>query len=201
MTEIERRNAGLLYNVYETGDPSWHEARQLLPKINACGLPEEARPMLESLLGRYPKSSSITLPFYCDLGHGIELGEHVGINMDCLFLDEARIILKDRVKIGPRCSFYTPIHPMDPEIRATGLEKAAPITIEEDVWLCGSVTVNGGVTIGKGSVIGSGSVVVHDIEPGVFAAGNPCRVIRKIGEADRALCQAEYDAYRKAMGR
>ena len=115
--------------------------------------------------------------------------------MDCMILDEARVIFKDRCAIGPRCCFYTAIHPMDAKVRATGLEICKPIVIEEDVWMGGSCVVNGGVTIHAGSVIGSGSVVTHDIPPRVFAAGNPCRVIREIGEEEQKYWQDQYEEY------
>ena len=84
----------------------------------------------------------------------------------------------DRVMVGPNCAFYTPIHPMDAARRATGTERAEPITVGSDVWFGGNVTVLPGVTIGDGAVIGAGSVVTRDVPAGMFAAGNPCRPIR-----------------------
>lgn len=185
MDERTRRELGKLYCVYDVPGNEWIKARSLLQKINSTYVPDEARAYFDELLGAFPKSSHITPPFYCDLGTRIFLGQSVHINMDCLFLDEGKITIGDRVLIGPRCSFYTPIHPMDPQVRATGLETCKPIHIENDVWLGGSVTVNGGVTIGEGSVIGSGSVVVRDIPDYVFACGNPCRVVRPIDQQDQ----------------
>lgn len=195
MNNLDRRENGLLYNVYETGDPSWQNARALVSAVNSYTYPEEARRALEQLLGAYPKSAHVVPPIYCDLGTRVFLGEDSFVNMDCLFLDEGRIVIKDRVLIGPRCSFYTALHPMDPQIRATALECAKGITIEEDVWIAGSCVINAGVTIGKGSVIGSGSVVCKDIPAGVFAAGNPCRVIRVIDEEEKRQWRACYDDY------
>ena len=72
---------------------------------------------------------------------------------------------------------------------------ARPIAIEDSVWIAGNVIINAGVTIKKGSVIGSGSVVTHDIPEGVFAAGNPCRVIRKIDEKENDIWQRLYKEY------
>ena len=86
----------------------------------------------------------------------------------------------DNVFIAPNCGFYSAGHPLDAPTRNSGLEFAKPITVEDDVWIGGSVTVLPGVTIGKGSVIGAGSVVTHDIPAGVVAVGNPCRPIKKI---------------------
>ena len=189
------RSSGKLYDYRKVEDNAWINLRALLPQINSTPSPEQSRKLLEQVIGVFPESSTINTPFYADLGCHIHLGENVSINLDCLFLDEALITIKDGAKIGPRCSFYTAIHPLDPVIRATGLERALPITIEENVWIGGSVVINGGVTIGKGSVIGSGSVVTHDIEPGVFAAANPCRVIRPITKEDCLKDQKEYEDY------
>lgn len=95
---------------------------------------------------------------------------------------------------GPGLALLTPVHPMlagernvrtDPEGRKYNLEYCRPITIGDNVWLGGRVTVNPGVTIGHDTVIGSGSVVTRDIPSGVFAAGNPCRVIRPLSKDDR----------------
>lgn len=97
--------------------------------------------------------------------------------------------------IGPRCSMYTATHPLDAQIRKTGVELALGITIEEDVWIGGSCVINGGVTIHKESVIGSGSVVTRDIPPGVLAAGNPCRVIRTISDEEKEHWKAMYKEY------
>ncbi|WP_394010897.1 DapH/DapD/GlmU-related protein [Anaerococcus cruorum] len=102
--------------------------------------------------------------------------------------------------ICPDCSILTPYHPADAVIRNAGIEFAKPITIENDVWLGGNVTIICGVTIGEGSVVGAGSVVVKDIPKGVIAVGNPCKVIRKIDEKDAILWQEKYDEYLIEMG-
>lgn len=85
------------------------------------------------------------------------------------------------------CGFYTAHHPIDREQRNQGLEYAAPIIVGDDVWFGGNTVVVPGVTIGSNVVIGAGSVVTHDIPDGVVAVGNPCRVIRKITEADKKV--------------
>ena len=96
--------------------------------------------------------------------------------------------------IGPNVTLATPMHPLLPEERNVrqredgsyySLEYAKPITIEKNCWIAAGVTVCGGVTIGEGSVIGAGSIVTKDIPPNSLAAGNPCRVIRELTEADR----------------
>lgn len=97
--------------------------------------------------------------------------------------------------IGPRVSIYTASHPIDLDVRKSGLEYALPVTIENDVWIAGSVTINPGVTIGEGTIIGSGSVVTKSIPPRVIAAGNPCKVIRQITAEDRQYWQDQQADY------
>ena len=104
------------------------------------------------------------------------------VNINAVMLDGGNITIGDHTLIGPNCSFYTSIHPMDYLERRKPQETCKPITIGEDCWLGGNVTVVGGVKIGARSVIGAGSVVVKDIPEDCFAAGNPCRVIRKLNQ-------------------
>ena len=91
----------------------------------------------------------------------------------------------DHVFIGPNCGFYTAGHPLDAVTRNAGLEYARPITVGDNVWFGGNVTVLPGVTIGSGAVVGGGSVVSRDVPPNTVAVGNPCRVVKEIfqGEA------------------
>lgn len=196
--QSSRRDAGLLYDVYGVKDGHWSFARQTMRQIAQAPTEEEAQTLLRVLVPNMSANAHIVLPFYCDLGHRIYIGEHSMINMDGLMLDEGKIVIGNHVLIGPRCSFYTPVHPMDRDIRKTGLEKALPIVIEDHVWIAGSCVINGGVTIHEGSVIGSGSVVVDDIPCGVFAAGNPCRVIRVLDENDRKATRQEYEDWKQA---
>ena len=111
------------------------------------------------------------------------------MNTGCVILDGARVTFGDNVFVAPHCGFYTAGHPLDVERRNRGLEYALPITIGSNVWLGAQVCVLPGVSIGEGSVIGAGSVVTKDIPAQVLAAGNPCRVIREISEADRERYQ------------
>ena len=124
-------------------------------------------------------------PFRCDYGFHIFLGSGFYANYDCIILDVCPVTIGERVLLGPRVGIYTAAHPLDAAVRATGAEYGAPVTIGDDVWVGGNAVICPGVTIGTGSVIGAGSVVTRDIPPGVVAAGNPCRVLRPIGPADR----------------
>lgn len=126
----------------------------------------------------------VITPMYCDYGFNIKVGKHFFANFNLTVLDEAEVTFGDHVFIGPNCSFYTAIHPIDVERRNQLLERSAPIHVGDNVWFGGNVTVLPGVTIGSNTTIGAGSVVTHDIPDGVVAAGNPCRIIRRVGETN-----------------
>ena len=135
------------------------------------------------LLKLIPNAGSglwIQPPFYCDYGSNIKMGEKVFFNFNCVVLDVTWVTIGDRTLFGPNVQIYTATHPMNYMDRASGLELAKPISIGNDVWVGGSAVICPGVTIGDRSVIGAGSVVTKDIPADVFAAGNPCRVIRSI---------------------
>ncbi len=134
------------------------------------------------LFGKAGKALHINPPFLCDYGLNIEVGDNFFANFNLVILDEAKVTFGNHVYIGPNCSFYTAIHPIDPEERNKDIEAAKPITVGDSVWFGGNVTVLPGVTIGSGTTIGAGSVVTKDIPAGVVAVGNPCRVIRKLKE-------------------
>ena len=141
--------------------------------------------IVRRLLGRVGKNCCIESPFHCDYGYNIVAGDNFYMNVGCVILDGARVTFGDNVFVAPHCGFYTAGHPLDHERRNAGLEYALPITIGNNVWIGAQVCVLPGVTIGDDSVIGAGSVVTKDIPAGVLAAGNPCRVIREISEADK----------------
>lgn len=141
---------------------------------------EEREALMRQILGHTGRQFRIEQPFHCDYGFNITIGEAFFSNFNCVILDEAAVSFGDHVFVGPNCSFYTAIHPLDAATRNTGLEYQAPITVGNSVWFGGNVTVLPGVTIGDKCVIGAGSVVTRDIPAGSLAVGNPCRVVRKI---------------------
>jgi acetyltransferase-like isoleucine patch superfamily enzyme len=135
---------------------------------------------LEALLGEMGKDVVIEQPFHCDYGCNLFIGEGSFFNYQCVVLDCAPVRLGKHVLCGPGCSFLTAIHPTEPEARLTNVERAAPITIGDNVWLGGNVTVLPGVTIGAHTVVGAGSVVTRDLPDRVIAVGNPARVIKTL---------------------
>ena len=146
---------------------------------------EEREALLRRVVGSMGRDVNLEPTFRCEFGRNIHLGSHFFANFDCVMLDGAPITIGDNVLLGPKIGLYTANHALDPRERAAGACRARPITIGDDVWLGGNVTVLPGVTIGSGTVIGGGSVVTRSIPPGVIAAGNPARVIRNVTEADR----------------
>lgn len=149
--------------------------------------------LLRSAFAHIGEDSFVMPGLRFDYGYNVSIGNSCFFNFNCVFLDGAPIRFGNRVMAGPGCMFLTPLHPMLAAERyehpADGSrplewERELPVTVEDDVWFGAGVIVNPGVTIGTGSVIGSGSVVTRDVPPNVFAAGNPCRVIRVLNEDD-----------------
>ena len=158
------------------------QAKELCFEYNNLrpSLVEQREKLMRKILGKAGKNFWIEQPFWCDYGYNIEVGDNFYANHGLVILDGAKVTFGNNVFIAPQCGFYTAGHPLDYETRNTGLEYALPITVGDNVWIGGMVTVIPGVTIGSGSVIGAGSVVTRDIPENVVAAGNPCRVLRKI---------------------
>ena len=122
----------------------------------------------------------IESPFYCDYGYNITLGDNFYANHGCIILDVNKVIIGDNVMFAPYVQIYSATHPTDPQVRVSGLELGKPITIGDNVWIGGGAIICPGVTIGDNTTIGAGSVVVKDIPANVVAAGNPCKIIRKL---------------------
>lgn len=146
---------------------------------------EKQRDLLKQIFGSMKENPVITAPFYCDYGFNISVGKNFYTNHNVTILDGAKVTFGDEVFIAPNCVFSTAGHAIDSEQRCEGLEIALPITVGDRVWIGTNVSVLPGVTIGSDTIIGAGSVVNKDIPSGVIAAGNPCKVIRKITEADK----------------
>lgn len=192
MTEKEKAAAGLLY------DANYNDAlraellacKDICCEINALRLSDAPRrtELLCGLLGHLGARTEIWPPFWCDYGYHIHIGEDSFLNQNTMILDGASVHIGNHVFIAPNCAFYTAGHPLDICRRNAGLEYAKPIVVQDHVWIGGNVVVLPGVTIGTGAVIGAGSVVTHDVPAGMLAAGNPCRVIRKLTSADAQDC-------------
>ncbi|MGY5766618.1 sugar O-acetyltransferase [Brachybacterium sp. DNPG3] len=142
--------------------------------------PDGAQEILRPLLGELGEGAHLRAPLRLDYGAHLHIGPGTFVNFGLTALDVVDIRIGAGCQIGPNVQLLTPIHPLEPEPRRAGWEAAEPITIGDNVWLGGGVTVVGGVTIGENSVIGAGSVVTRDVPAGVVAVGNPARVIRSL---------------------
>ena len=141
---------------------------------------ERRREVIRSLFGAVGSNFDIKQPFFCDYGSNIYAGDNLFINYDCVVLDCNNVRFGSNVMLGPKVQIYTAHHPLEPEVRRTLVEMASPVQIGDDVWIGGGAIVCPGVNVGAGSTIGAGSVVTRSIPERVFAAGNPCRVIRAL---------------------
>ncbi len=162
-------------------------AQNLIREYNQTTGEQEAQRagILSSLFQKVGQGVHIEAPFRCDYGSHIIIGDNFYANYDCIMLDTADIKIGNNVFFGPRVSVYAASHPIYAPARNQGYEYSKEVTIGDNVWIGGNVTINPGVHIGSNVVIGSGSVVTGDIPDGVVAAGNPCRIIRRISEADQ----------------
>jgi maltose O-acetyltransferase len=136
--------------------------------------------ILKELLGKLSTGVYIEPPFRCDYGYNIFLGEMVYMNFGCVFLDVNPIRIGDQTMLGPYVQIYTATHPLDADQRSEGPELGKPITIGKKCWIGGGTIINPGIMIGDNTTIGAGSVVTKDIPSNVFAAGNPCKVIKNL---------------------
>jgi len=186
MTEREKMLAGLPYNAYD-GEliNARNKARELTRLYNATAADTEQErayraELLAKLFGSVGESPEVEPTFRCDYGCNIKVGNKFYANFDCVILDVCEVIIGDHVFFAPRVGVYTATHPVEAEARNSGVEFGKPIKIGDNVWVGGNAVILPGVTIGDNSVIGAGAVVTKDVPAGVVAAGNPCRVIRKI---------------------
>lgn len=186
-SEREKMLAGELYDPLDSELVAARaRARDLCQRLNAAREAEqdERRVILTQLLGAGGDSVWLQPPFFCDYGWNIELGDRVFFNFNCVVLDVCPVRIGSYTLFGPGVQILTPMHPMNARARRDK-EFGKPIEIGSDVWVGGGAIIVAGVRVGDGAVIGAGSVVTRDVPPGVFAAGNPCRVIRAIDDCDQ----------------
>jgi maltose O-acetyltransferase len=184
MTEKEKMLSGMVYSAVDQQLlEELYAVKEVIHRYNSMSPADSAGrlELLKVLLGSIGDDDIIiNQPFYCDYGKQISVGKRFFANFHFTVLDEAKVTIEDKKIIGPNVSIYTACHSTDPIERNTRQEWAEPVTIGNNVWIGGSVTILPGVTIGDNVTIGAGSVVVKDIPSNVVAVGNPCRVIKSI---------------------
>ncbi len=186
MTNKERRDAQMAYVSDDSIMEEQKLCRKKLQKLNFMdrsdfdGIAEAVK----GLLGR-SDGAFINPPFYCDYGTHIEVGKNFYANYNCTILDVAKVRIGDNCQMAPNVAIYTAGHPLHPVTRNSLYEYGKEVTIGDNVWIGGNTVICPGVHIGDHVVIGAGSVVTRDIPDWSVAAGNPCRVLRKITDDDK----------------
>lgn len=196
MREEEKIFAGVLFS------PAAPELKQIKLQTHKLNVDynntyedetEKRRDILSRIIGEMGENGFIQGPIQFHYGRHTHIGKNFFANFNLTVQDDAEVTIGDNCNFGPNVTIVTPVHPMLPEERNLMRDKdgalkhlcyAKPVNIGNNCWLGANVVVCSGVTIGDDCVIGAGSVVVKDIPPHVFAAGNPCRVIRELTEKD-----------------
>ena len=155
---------------------------EAIPRVD-----QEARfAKLKEMFAEVGEGTYVESPFYANFGgRHVHLGKYVYTNFGVTFVDDTHIYIGDYTMLAPNVVIATGSHPIDPDLRRRGLQYNLPVRIGNNCWLGAGVIVLPGVTIGDDTVIGAGSVVTKDIPSGVVAVGNPCRVLRPVGEHDK----------------
>lgn len=189
MTQYERMVKGLIYDpadqeimseqtVYQ--DKCW-EFNQLKPTDY-----EKKQAYMKEVFAECGENCYIELPLRANWGgHHLHFGSGIYANSNLTLVDDGHIYVGDKVMFGPNVVITTANHPIDGELRAKGLQYNKDVYIGENAWIAANVVILPGVHVGMNTVIGAGSVVTKDIPDGVVAVGNPCRVLREVGEHDR----------------
>ena len=186
MTNRERMRAQMAYIADEGLLKEQQICRRKLQKLNFMDRSDfdGIKMAVKDLLGA-SDGAFINPPFYCDYGTNIEVGKNFFANYNCTILDVAKVRVGDNCQMAPNVAVYTAGHPIHPVARNSGYEYGKEVVIGDNVWIGGNAVICPGVHIGDNVVVGAGSVVTKDIPDWSIAAGNPCRVIRRITEEDR----------------
>lgn len=186
MDHKQRRDAGLPYITDAAVMEEQKKTRILLQQLNQADRSDFAaiNSIVKRLLGK-SENAVINPPFFCDYGSHIEVGKNFFANYNCTILDVAKVVIGDNCQMAPNVAIYTAGHPIHPLSRNSMYEYGQEVAIGDNVWIGGNTVILPGVHIGSNTVIGAGSVVTKDLPDWAIAAGNPCRVIRRITDEDK----------------
>jgi galactoside O-acetyltransferase len=198
---LARIRQGRLYTASEASFQAPLRRTDLIFEYNTTRPGDEPRrrSLLERILGSVGARTVLLSPFHAGFGSNVHIGDDFFGNVNLTFVDDVDIRIGNGVMIAPGVTLTTTGHPIHPDLRVDFRRFSKPIVIEDKVWIGSQVVVLPGVRIGYGAVIGAGSVVTHDIPPMTVAFGVPCRVVRKITEADLEVT-GESSAERRERG-
>ncbi len=181
MTEIEKRDAGLMYKVSDFISDMLAAQEKCFEydQIKASDLEKRAE-FIKDFFGKAGKNPFVEKGFKCNLGYNIFVGDNFYCNFNCTICDAGIVKIGDNVMFGPNVTLCTATHPTvaNQRVNDNGEELSFPITVGDNVWIGGGAFINPGVTIGKGAVVASGSVVTKDVPENALVAGVPA-VIKK----------------------
>lgn len=178
--------------LYLPGDPGifreQQERLELLYRFNA--LPpsrlKEREALLKEMFASLGEGCYFEPPLRANwAGKFVRVGSGVYANFNLTLVDDGEIVIGDQCMFGPNVTIATAGHPVDPDLRRQTLQFNLPVRIGRNVWVGAGSIILPGVTVGDDTVIGAGSVVTKDLPAGVVAVGNPCRVLRPVGERDK----------------
>ena len=189
MGEWDKLHTG---EIYFPGDPQIHKeqtaSQEKLYDFNQTRPSEleKRTAMLQEMFAEVGEGCYIEPPLHANFGgRHVHFGMWIYANYNLTLVDDTHIYVGDHTMFGPNVTIATAGHPICPELREQGLQFNMPVRIGRNCWLGAGVIVLPGVTIGDNVVIGAGSVVTKDLPSNVVAVGNPCRVLRPVGEQDR----------------
>ncbi len=189
MTGYEKMHNGVLYC---SKDPQLTqqqlECMELMYDFNATRPSEQEKrqELLKQMLAEMGEDCYVEPPFWANWGgHHVHFGNHVYVNFNLTVVDDTHVYIGDYTMIGPNVTIATAGHPILPELREKAYQFNVPVKIGKNCWIGAGAVILPGVVIGDHSVIGAGSVVTKNIPSDVVAVGNPCKVLREIGEQDR----------------
>mgnify|MGYP005830239449 CR=1 FL=1 len=189
MTECEMLHGGGLYRSDEAALLNEQTAcLERLYDFNATrpSEGEKREALLKEMFAELGENCYIEPPLRSNWGgRHVHFGKNVYANFNLTLVDDTHIYVGDYTMIGPNVTLATAGHPILPALREEVYQFNPPVRIGRNCWLGAGVIVLPGITIGDNTVVGAGSVVTRDLPSGVVAAGNPCRVLREIGERDR----------------
>ncbi len=183
MTEKEKMLAGELYSPEDSELHSMHlSAQKIFLKYNKTKCTQEKKrdKLIKKLFGKTGEKIRVEVPFFCDYGSNIEVGENFFANYGCIILDVNKVKIGKNCMIAPNVGLYSATHPVRAEERYNGVELGLPITIGDNCWIGAGAIICPGVTIGNNVVVGAGSVVTKSFGDNVILAGNPAKVIRNL---------------------